>query len=97
MKRNLEIMRCSKAKCWCPFSCKYLITMRKKGRKGKRKGGEREGGRQEREVEEEGRKKGKKIKMPMRCHSCNSVEKGQAGFKVTDSLMILILDYNVKL
>lgn len=31
------------------------------------------------------------------CYSCNSAEKEQARFKVTHSLVILILDYNVTL
>lgn len=48
MKQNLEITRCSKAKCCCPFTCKYLNTARKKGREGGKEGGRdirREGGR----------------------------------------------------
>lgn len=47
-EQNLEIVRCSKAKCWCPFSCKYLNTMREEGGKkeevkGSRRRREREG------------------------------------------------------
>lgn len=45
----------------------------------------------------EGRKE-KEIKNTyLGCESCNSVKKEQAGFKVTQSLVILILDYNIQL
>lgn len=45
-EQNLKIVRRSKVKCWCPFSCKYLNTMREEGgEKGEVKGS----GRRERE------------------------------------------------
>lgn len=68
-------------------------------RKGKEEGRARERKRVYRKgkwkKKREGRKEDKNAYL--RCDSCNSVEKRQAGFKVTDSLVILILDCDVKL
>lgn len=65
MEKKPELMRCRKAKCWRPSSCKYLNT----ARKGRREEGSRERGTgdgQEGETEEEeGGKERKGDKTPI--------------------------------